>query len=593
MKKPFGYPGLIAVLAFAAVLSSACAKQEPEAVTIQLTNVPAIVTVNQTVRLAANIGNDGSEAGIDWSCGGGSCGAFAPAHTANGVVTSFTAPATPGTVTITVTAAADVSATVSATVTVVPEGSNGRLNGAYVFALQGADNSGGYSAAGTIVADGDGTITGGEQDYSDETLQAGPDLVTGTYAVGPDGRGSITLVVDNAELPNNGIETFSIVLTSAAHALITQFDGTATSSGSLDAQAPEALVAAALDGAFAFTTQGVDVAYNQPIARGGVLIMSPSSGTVTSGTYFENDGGATFYAATAGSVTAPDAFGRGTIALDVNVDFTYYAVEGRVLRLVEKGYPSFMTGGSMYGQGDAGMGATFSEASLTGSYVFSHSGGTSNGPLAMAGQFTSDGAGNFTAGSSDLNNAGTGAFASLEGQGRYTVDANGVGTLDFPPAVDERRNVSAMLIFAVDPALNLFDPSNADGGGGALLFDWDPGAVAVGFIVPQIPGSFEGDYAVNMQFIAAPGEIDWIGRADASAGALAGTIDANQAGRTAAGAAFSGTFDADAGRPGRWTGTFTAGGGSLAIVYYQASASLIVAVDMDGTDVGIGVLEKK
>ncbi len=593
MKKLCGYPGLIAALAFAVVSSSACAKQEPAAVTIQLTNAPAIVTVNQTVRLAANVGNDESGAGIDWSCGGGSCGAFAPAHTANGGVTSFTAPASPGTVTVTVTAAADVSATASATVTVVPEGSNVRLNGAYVFAVQGADNSGGYAAAGTIVADGNGTITGGEQDYSDETLQAGPDLVTGTYAVGPDGRGSITLVVDNAELPNNGVETFSVVLTSNAHALITQFDGTATSSGSLDAQAPGALDAAALSGAFAFTTQGVDVSYNQPIARGGALIMSALSGAVSSGTYFENDGGFTFLSETTGSVTAPDQFGRGTIALDVNVDFAYYAVEGRVLRLVEKGYPSFMTGGSMYGQGDAGMSATFSAASLTGDYVFSHSGGTSNGPLAMAGQFTSDGAGNFTAGASDLNNAGTGAFASLEGQARYTIAADGVGTLDFPPAVDERRNVSAQLIFAVDPTLNLFDPSSAEGGGGALLFDWDAGAVATGFIVPRIPGSFEGDYAVNLQFIATPGEIDWIGRADASAGALAGTIDANQAGRTAAGAVFAGTFDADAGRPGRWTGTFTAGGGSLNIVYYQASGSLLVVVDMDGTEVGIGVLEKK
>jgi len=593
MKKLFGYPGLITILVFAVASFSACAKQEPAAVTIQLTNAPAIVTVNQTVRLAANVGNDGSEAGIDWSCGGGSCGAFAPAHTANGAVTSFTAPATPGTVTITVTAAADVSATASATVTVVPEGSNIRLSGAYVFAVQGADNSGGYAAAGTIIADGDGTITGGEQDYSDETLQAGPDLVTGTYAVGPDGRGSITLAVDNAELPNNGVETFSIVLTSTTHALITQFDGTATSSGSLDAQAAGALDAAALDGAFAFTTQGIDVSYSQPIARGGVLIMSPSSGSVPNGTYVENDGGFTFMSGTTGSVTAPDPFGRGTIALDVNVDFAYYAVQGRVLRLVEKGYPSFMSGGSMYGQGDAGTGATFSDASLTGSYVFSHSGGTSYGPLAMAGQFTSDGAGNFTAGVSDLNNAGTGAFASLEGQGRYAIAANGVGNLDFPPAVDQRRDVSAMLIFAVDPSLNLFDPSSGAGGGGALILDWDAGAVATGMIVPQIPGSFEGDYAINLQFIATPGEIDWLGRADASAGALAGTIDANEAGRRAAGAPFAGTFDADAGRPGRWTGIFTARGGTLNIIYYQASGSLLVAVDMDGTDVGIGVLEKK
>ena len=215
--------------------------------------------------------------------------------------------------------------------------------------------------------------------------------------------------------------------------------------GSLDAQAASALDPAAISGAFAFTAQGVDISSGAPITHGGVLTMSASSGTIASGTYFENDGGFTFTSATTGSLTAPDSFGRGTVGLSVGLNFVYYAVQGQVLRLIEKDFPVLMTGGSMYGQGDAGLNATFSNASLAGSYVLSHAGGSAFGPLALAGQFSADGAGNFTTGVADLNNAGLATFASIAGQSRYSIAGNGVGTLDLPPMVDQRGNVSALL----------------------------------------------------------------------------------------------------------------------------------------------------
>ncbi len=585
--------GLAAVIALVIVSYSACARETPAAVFIQLTNAPSTLTVNQTVNLTANVGNDSSAAGVDWSCSGAACGTFAPTHTASGAATVFTAPASPGIVTVTATATADASAKASIAITVVPIGSNAMLNGTYVFSVQGVNGSGSYSAVGTIVADGNGHITAGEQDFADESMQAGPDALTGAYAIGPDGRGSITLDVSNANLPQNGVETFSIAVTSSAHALIIEFDGTANSSGSLDAQAASALDPAAISGAFAFTAQGVDIANRSPITHGGVLTMNAASGTITGGTYYENDGGAIFTSATTGSLTAPDSFGRGTLVLSVGLDFVYYAVQGQVLRLIEPDVPTLMTGGSMYGQGDAGANATFSNASLTGNYVLSLAGGTAFGPLAMAGQFSADGAGNFAAGAADLNNGGVTTFASIAGQARYTIAGNGVGTLTLPPGVDQRGSVSTLLIFAVSPALNLFDPNSASGGGGALVMDNDGGAIASGYIVPQAAGVFEGHYALNLQFVGSAGETDWVGQSVASGGALTGSVDINEAGLTSAGLTLTGGFAADTANAGRWTGSFTVNTVTHKITYYQVSATLLVIVDTDAADIGIGILEKE
>jgi len=595
MKRPCGHLlAPIAVVSFALLIVSfsACSR-EKQAIIIQLTNAPSTITINDTARLTANVGHDTSNAGVDWSCSGGACGTFVPTHTANGASTVYTAPATPGTVTITVAAAADPSVHASIDISVVPIGSNAMLNGTYVFSVQGVNGAGNYSAVGTILADGNGHITGGEQDYADESLHAGPDALTGTYAIGPDGRGSITLDANNTSLPQGGIETFGIAITSATHALIIEFDGTANSSGHLDAQAASAVDPAAISGPFAFTTQGEDVENGAPITHGGVLTMSAASGTVTSGTYYQNDGGFTFSAAMTGSVTAPDTFGRGTLTLSIGLNFVYYAVQGQVLRLVETDVATLMTAGSMFGQGAAGVNGTFSNASLAGGYVLSHAGGSTFGPLVLAGQFAADGAGNFATGVADVDNAGVTTFASIAGLARYSIAGNGVGTLTLPPAVDRQGNVSALLIFAVSPSLNLLDPNSASGGGGALVMDNDGGAVASGYIVPQTAGVFDGNYAVNVQFVGTIGETDWVGQSAASAGTLTGTVDVNEAGLTSAGLSLTGSFTADPANTGRWTGTFTVNGITHQIKYYQVSGTLLVIMDADTDDVGIGILEKE
>ncbi len=122
--------------------------------------------------------------------------------------------------------------------------------------------------------------------------------------------------------------------------------------------------------------------------------------------------------------------------------------------------------------------------------------------------------------------------------------------------------------------------------------DYDTSAVGSGFIVPQALAAFDGDYAVNLQFVGADGENDWVGEAVAASGALTGTVDINDSGLTSAGVAMGGTYTADAANAGRWTGGFTVNSIAHLIRYYQVSGTLVLIVDTDTADVGIGILEK-
>ena len=72
---------------------------------------------------------------------------------------------------------------------------NSSLKGNYIFSLSGIDLNGfTFYAVGVLTADGNGNITGGEEDLNDVSSgysTANP--VTGSYSVGADGRGTMTL----------------------------------------------------------------------------------------------------------------------------------------------------------------------------------------------------------------------------------------------------------------------------------------------------------------------------------------------------------------------------------------------------------------
>ena len=87
------------VLVLVASFVSACSSSQKAAlpITVQLAPAPpASLEVSTSTQLAAQLVNDTAAAGVDWSvtCTSSDCGSIAPAHTASGGATTYTAPAT-------------------------------------------------------------------------------------------------------------------------------------------------------------------------------------------------------------------------------------------------------------------------------------------------------------------------------------------------------------------------------------------------------------------------------------------------------------------------------------------------------------------
>ncbi|MGA2375241.1 MAG: hypothetical protein ABSF72_06955 [Candidatus Sulfotelmatobacter sp.] len=507
----------------------------------------------------------------------------------------------------------------------------------FAFYLSGQDtlpadsgNINYYALAGAVTIDSSGNVTAGEQDYNEgftasggisSPEPSGDSIGSGTLTVDATGQGTLTLVTNNSALGVSGTETLGVQFVNADHAIITQFDGSATSSGSLDLQTS---LSSAPTGSFAFTINGVDPGYF-PFAIGGVFTL-PSA---TTDEFDINDSGASPPVSTANplaiSLGTPDAFGRGSITATTGltgVSLNYYVVGPEVARIID--VDSTDAGvGSAFGQGSS-TGA-FANTSLTNS-VFGISGNPWAGiGYGTAGQITPNAtAGTFTgvAESSELETFISGA-ASVVG-GPYSIAANGYGSMTIGGFGG--GDVSALQIYATDPTLDLMDPNNASGNldvGGALILDADAAlGGGTGVIVAQtdtVATDFNGNYTAGWQDLndlesGCPAcEFDMIANgAMASGGALTlteaqfsdpfGTLDAGAT--TVTGASLTGTPVPDATNAGRFTmlGTPTDTTPSLIatvgtatipfdVVVYQASGTELFWLEFDQDSVFLGSLE--
>lgn len=413
--------------------------------------------VNNGSTMTALVANDSSNSGVDWSCTPSStCGSFNPTHTASGVATTYTAPASAANVVITAASTKNSSSYDSANVTIATSFGKAALFGNYVFAVSGRDSfpdinqkgipPAAYQVAGVFAADGNGNITGGEQIYSDQP-QVATDQISPTgssYAIGSDGRGTIALNTGDTSIGVNGVETFSVVLLGGTQGSITQFDASASSSGTLDLQTTFSKNNV-LSGGYAFVTSGVEFAYTKaPLGIGGVFNVDGANTISGAGSVVDiNDNGTLStgvqLAANQSTVASPDQFGKVVVnlTLSTGAPLTYvgFIVDDTHVKLVEKDRETNAiygtTGGVAYAQG-ASTG-TFTKASFNTTVVYSALGYSTVGtnppiplqPTAYAGVFTADGAGSITNGYTDLNQFGTLISDTLTGS--YSVDSNKTG----------------------------------------------------------------------------------------------------------------------------------------------------------------------
>ena len=407
-----------------------------------------------------------------------------------------TANSTPGAYSVT---AAATGATATASFT---EGNTAPR--VFVFYVNGLENSASegpvyYGVAGAVGFDLSGNVLGGEQDYNDgqNGFPAPTDTITATgssMTVNPTtGTGTLVLNV-SASNPNvgvAGIETFAVQFLNASHALITQFDGSATSSGSFDLQT----ATSSAGGNFAFTLSGLQTNPILGVAYGGVF--SNTSGTIH-GTYDENESGKVLVGntltATDNGVGA-DVYGRGSITgfTDPNygnapISLVYYIVGPEVLRIIDVDADDTMAG-SAYGQGSA----TSFDSTVLSTDVFGIVDNTEDEYFAAAGQLVAanTAVGMFSAtftgeGDDDENGTvmATGTPGGVAGNYSFSTTVLGYGSMT---GITGLGSIHTLGLYATDPKLNLLDPNNPTAAnlGAALVLDRDDFAQGTGIVVPQ------------------------------------------------------------------------------------------------------------
>jgi hypothetical protein len=613
----------------------------PPVVTISLVvTPPASIPAGSATNLAAYI-SDGTyidtagQMGIDWSvsCGGSACGSFIPQHTANDkpnstqqVTTSFTAPSTVppgGTVTITATDTASPTIQTSATFTITPVTlNNGLLNGQYAFFLSGVNTIGLSAVAGSVIADGDGNITASEESLPGQsTTLTG---ITGSYFIGSDGRGLMTL----NGVPNfswlNGQQIFALAVVDSTHVFMEEFDGTdpfnityspitsppsgETMRGELDLQQTSDF-SVPPSGPYAFAlTQAGPVS---PFAGyyGGVL-NADSSGNITSFAIDRYLDGATGSISSgtygAQSFSTVDTFGYGTVNVGP-YSLNYF--------LVNSGHFIVIGGSSSDGTG-LPSGHAYSQPatlpSFAGTYIFTLAGSTplftpgatnviGSNAQALGGWVTSDANGNLS-GYLDTNNgvllsaavSGTVSASAVPGRWLMTLEGGGASSFALYPTS------SGLFIFQLDlqrsgtGTVALQSSSAPDISGNYALSIQQPGGSDVSRSATL--GLEVGAWAdISGQIVAS------------NSSTLSGTVDIDQINGVflapsgniwtqTPDQAVTGSFSA--GTQGRFTGSITINQtvtipgqlGTLGEIFYVIDSSHVILLESDSTP-AVGILE--
>jgi hypothetical protein len=555
---------------------------------------PSSIVLNSAAALTAVVKNDPSNAGVDWAllCKMNTdCGTLSPLHTASGSAATYTPPAaiSGNSQTFTIEAFATADHNQNLVTSIAVNGFDGNLKGTYVFQTRGLDANGPFQLAGVMTLDGSGGITSGEQTHSDPLLSVADRITGGSYYLGPDGRGTLTINTADAKIGQQGVENLSLVFLSNAQALIATLDNpnlalsNETSSGTLDLQTS----VAPPQGGYAFAVSGTDISL-LPMAMGGILnIDSPQAISGTGSVADQDDAGAVFpSAAVSGTVSNPDSFGAITFSLTATfasapIQFTGYIVDATHIKLVESdingsGVGVGSTGGLAIGQG-AATGTFTANNSFSGQYVFELLGQDLTGiptSLASIGQFSSDASGNLNNGYDDEFFEGFFSEIGDNFSGTYTLDSSGTGRVD---------STINFLVNGPGPELIFYLTGN---GNPALVLDADVniGAVGAGLAYPQATSllSFNGRYGIFFTQGVANAENDATAQVtvNGAAGTLSGVVDTSLPLSPQPNTTLTGTFGPipSSGRfPGGLTNTFFPSPGStpktLAMDFYMIDSA--------------------
>jgi len=306
-----------------------------------------------------------------------------------------------------------------------PMFSNANLKGNFTYTLSGTSyGSGGgpYQESGTFIADGNGNITDGIDDFiQNSTVSSNP--ITGSYTV----NGNVTMTLNSSR----GQVQFAMTILSTSSLYLIEYDSFATGSGVALQQNPAAF-SAAPTGTFVFRLHSsvANSAAQGSVSSVGQMILQQGAITGTEDVVRDGVPGAT---SILGVMTSPDTNGRGTVELNDGAgnesNYIYYVVDSNILKFLET--DSGTLGGGRADQQSAGP---FSNASLQGGLSFRGRGDTLTSSFGAnsLGEFISDGNGNITGGSYDAVQDGN-AAANVPLTGSYAVDSTGRAAITLNP----------------------------------------------------------------------------------------------------------------------------------------------------------------
>jgi hypothetical protein len=271
-----------------------------------------------------------------------------------------------------------------------------------------------FSETTIFTADGAGNLNVTVDDFNQGGQFLPPTTLpeTGTYAISSDGTGSLSF----------GGGSFAITMIDDSHFYVMEQDVFATSSGYGQLQDTTAF-AGPPSGTFVFKA-------HRQSGSSRVGDMTIAAGVI-SGTEDLLDSGITSTSAAISSsvgMTTPNSSGEGSFTLSDSTSFNYYVVNASKFGFMSN------TGSLEIGTAELQSG-TFSLATMAAgtSYVFGSSGDTTvSGPggIHSAGVFTTDGAGNITAGTVDfVQDTTLNPDLTVTG-GTYTLASNGRGVLN-------------------------------------------------------------------------------------------------------------------------------------------------------------------
>jgi hypothetical protein len=407
------------------------------------------------------------------------------------------------------------------------------LKGQYAFSMSGAVsggcqadfNSGApISRVGSFTADGNGNITAGLEDVVDLGSGQPASIVSftgGSYQIQANGRGIIVL-----QAAGGGGLQLSLMMQSTNTGFLIQTDLCATSGGSFNLQDASNFSVSSLSSHYVFDFSGVSFGATSvaPISMVGVL-STDGNGNITDGLMDTNDGNVaapsgptaispgTYQLDASGNGTS---FGRGTMSFN-GFDFAFYIVDSTHIKVLEE--DNF--GGS---SGDALLQSTTVPAqnsTFTGSFVYLIGGAAvlgTQGPVARAARFTSDGAGGLSAISLDDNDAGlhvhisqgsniTNATYAIDtthpgsGRGTFTFTDSGAGTFS-----DVFYMISGSQAFVQETSNGVIGdgpfyaqsagPFTVSGSAGNYVFNWSGVQLGSSTAVP-FEEDFVGQYALS------------------------------------------------------------------------------------------------